>query len=202
MDSVCYGCNEGLHGSKCATPCPVNCISCFEEYKEDVTKLDLPDGKFKNDFDYCAAEFLPISNCEECNGITGRLTCRLIYYPFYTFVCTTFHEYCRCWNNKQGKSFLLLKEQWTQCLKDRNITIENGNEQTATPNVVCSKCRAGYYGVTCQHNCSVTCNDGCNKDTGECTKGCLRGFFGPYCNITNIEIERLMIQGKHVLHNI
>lgn len=210
MDGVCRGCNEGLLKDDCGTPCPANCISCHEEIVQNRSELDHaldqannPNvSRFKHDFDICLDIALPNSECEECNGITGRLKCGWIYYPSFTFFCTTSHGHCKCWYYVQQKEDASnLSNNFKQCLKNRNLFPEQmEHSENNQRKVVCAKCKAGHYGITCQHNCSETCNNGCNKETGNCTNGCLRGFFGPHCNTTNTEIEELVSKtGTHVV---
>ena len=50
-------------------------------------------------------------------------------------------------------------------------------------------CDAGYYGISCQYNCSGNCLDGeeCNRESGNCSKGCEPGFMGTDCVASNLE---------------
>lgn len=44
-------------------------------------------------------------------------------------------------------------------------------------------CEFGYYGIGCQHECSVFCKYSrkCNHISGICDEGCKLGWHGNYC---------------------
>ena len=44
-------------------------------------------------------------------------------------------------------------------------------------------CEFGYYGIGCQHECSIFCKYSrkCNHISGICEEGCKLGWHGNYC---------------------
>lgn len=47
-----------------------------------------------------------------------------------------------------------------------------------------TECNYGSYGVNCSKQCTGHCRDGtsCNHVTGQCNKGCDKGWTGFLCN--------------------
>ena len=46
---------------------------------------------------------------------------------------------------------------------------------------VCTSCKDGYHGDSCNERCPDNCKNGCTQDEGICNK-CIKGYWGDICD--------------------
>lgn len=161
-----YDCNEcvpGRHGSSCGSNCPQGCIDILCDKDSGKCLLGCVHGYYKNGQD---CQKCP-NTCERCSDDTHCTGCVSGYQGAYCHlscpegclnqVCDQDTAYCT-----EGCSVGYYQDgNYCERCPDRCMSCDSGN--------ICTDCKTGYWGTTCQHDCPTNCNK-CSQN-GACIFG-------------------------------
>ncbi|XP_045183316.2 multiple epidermal growth factor-like domains protein 10 isoform X2 [Mercenaria mercenaria] len=193
--NYCSMCKPGFWGYMCHHTCPETCKFCVSGTKCQKC--------IQGHYGPSCNDICP-EGCESniCSKNDGHFrTCKPGYSGHLCDTCDVgfWGEYCNtscsrgCLDDKctkdTGTCIKACKHRFTGENCDSCVKGFHGKECSACPrnceictsNVLCSRCRSGYWGPRCSIRCPQNCDDKtCDKLNGSCTS-CIEGFFGAQC---------------------